>query len=658
MKKAIYTLVSSVVLLLAIAVIQSCSNAAYDCGCDPTEENITLDLSFTKSGTRDIATEPSDHDGEFNEAVINSLDIFFYQGSTLKWHVKSPAGLSYDQATKKATMPVPADKRALFLNNTTVSYDVYVVANNTADLASIAEGADNLSQLKNIVFQTVDFANKGGQEKQTSFVMDGKITKTVNLNSPELGVVDLKRAASKIRLRLVQVAVPGYTQNGTPQARLVHFTDKSVLIDGGIMPVPTEWKNTQARNLSADAPANVGGGKTTAAPFYAYTNDWKSVGDRETYIELLVPLKETATGTENFYKYRVPVTPQNLTGDDAQYMNRLDRNFLYDIAVTVKILGSIEEPPVEVTGNYIIKNWSTQEVLVDVKAAHYLVVSQRNVTMPNIITYKLTFNSSIANVTLVPGSLKATYTYVPAGGAAPVTLPVASTQNPTVYVKPNVASDTITISSPIPVNYIPKDIEFKITNGPLTETVTVRQYAGTYFTTTEGVQSAHYDNLQEMNDNVAGDPNNPYMYAITSTSSGGKFKDGVTPIVWGFPPVDTNGYTIDSQDVSRMVSPKFEMASQFGASQRKGYAAAQTQCKNYWEKAADGTTKRGWRLPTAAEIRYIDELQNDSNNPQGIVMAGRYYWDSYSADGAYMMIGGSGGSFSEAYVRCIRDIKE
>lgn len=645
--------------MVVLTTMWSCIADNNNVDCRLPNEDLTIHLSFVNNATRGEtrATEAGDNDGTFNEQKLQTLDAFFYQGNILKWKVSSTE-LTYDEGTNIATIPILESKRALFLNNTTNTYDVYIVANNTADLSSIAEEANNLQALKDLVFQTAGFETTGGMQAQPNFVMDGTVSQIINLNNPDLGTVNLKRAASKIRLRVVQIAVPGYTQDGEAQARLVHFTDKSALMDGGAMPTlaATDWKNTVSRSLPTTAPSSVGGGFSTAAPFYAYANNWQTDDTRETYLELLIPLKDDNNVT-NTYKYRIPVTPQNLTGADAQYMNRLGRNYLYDIAVTVKILGSLDEPPVEVSGNYIIKDWTTQEILIDVKGAHYLVVSERNVIMPNIDSYTLTFNSSVANVTLVPNSLIATYTYVPAGGAAPVTTPVVAAQVPTITVQPNVASGTITISSPTPVNYIPKDIEFQITNGQLTEKILIRQYAGTYFTTTEGVQSAHYDNLAIMNQQVAGDPNNPYMYAITSLSSGGKFKDGVTPIIWGFPPVDGNGYTVNSAEVSQMVSPKFEMASQFGASTQKSYSAGQTQCRDYWEKAADGTIKYGWRLPTAAEIRYIDELQNDANNPQGIVMAGKYYWDSYSADGAYMMIGGTDGSSTSAYVRCIRDIK-
>jgi len=391
---------------------------------------------------------------------------------------------------------------------------------------------------------------------------------------------------------------------------------------------------------------------TTETPFYAYENDWNNDNTHETYFELYIPLKEDATEITKTYKYRVPISPRDLTGEDAQYMKKLQRNFLYDVSVAVKILGSIEELPVEVTGNYIIKDWGTHEILVDIKGSHYLVVSERKVTMPNINSYTLTFNSSIPNVTLVPNSLKATYTYVSTATGQPVTATITTgSQMPSVTVQPNVAAGNITINSAIPVNFIPKDIEFKITNGPLTETVTVQQLPATYYTVTKGVQSYMIDNnTWGIRNQLPSNLNNPYMYAITSLAPAGD-------LIWGFPPTDSQGQTINSAEVANMISPKFEMASQFGASLPKNYANAQEQCRRYTETAEGGVVKTGWRLPTQAEIKYIDELQNNSNNEQGLVMTAKWYWDAYQANGAYSMIGGSDGSSTSAYVRCIRDIK-
>lgn len=650
MNKRIYPFISLITALLIIAA--ACTSEVVE----PIPGGIdyfTIDLSTIKISPRSVSSEPGDTDGEFNENKIDDLDIFFYEGNTLKWHVNS---LTYNAGTQIATIPITVEKRALFLDNTTVAYDIYVVANNSADLSLIAEGADNLQALKDIVFQTPSFVSDGGSTAQSSFVMDGVIAeKVVNLNDPHLGTVSLKRAASKIRLKVIDVNVPFYELDGTITAQLVHFTDKSALMEGGTAPAmgSDDWKDSPTRNLTSLGSENPA---TTAAPFYAYENDWSTDKDRETYLELYVPLKKTGEETVHNYKYRVPITPRGLTGDDAQYMNKLQRNFLYDIEVTVKILGSREEPPVELSGNYIIKDWTTQEILVNITGAHYLVVSERHVVMPNISTYTLQFNSSIPNVTLVPNSLKATYTYVSTTTGQPVTADVAQAQMPTITVQPNVAAGTINISSSIPINFIPKDIVFQVTNGQLTETVTVQQLPATYFTVTEGVQSYMVESDWWGNeewgirDDLPSNLNNPYMYAITSLAPAGN-------LIWGFPPVDDQGQTLDNQEVANMISPRFEMASQFGASQPKSYAKAQEQCRRYTETAENGEVKSGWRLPTEAEIEYIDDIQNISGG-QGLVMTARYYWDSYSSNGAYQMQGGSDGSSTSAYVRCIRDIKD
>jgi hypothetical protein len=643
---------------ILIAIIASMFLITTACNRDEAEEfpiadkdSFSINISFGKLSTRALSTEDGDEDGAFNENKINSLDIFFYEGSTLKWKVNS---LTYDEASKKATIPISADKRSLFVDNSK-SYDIYVVANNTADLSTITEGADNLQTLKDIVFQTTSFTTSGGSTPQSSFVMDGMISKVVNINSPDLGTVNLKRAAAKIRLNLVEVDIPGYTLDGNASARLVHFTDKSSLMDEGtpFTPGSSDWKETGYYELSRE----LNNKNTTVTPFYAYENDWSSNGSRETYFELFIPLKEDGTEITQTYKYRVPISPRDLTGDEAQYMKKLQRNFLYDVSVTVKILGSIEELPVEVEGNYIIKDWGTQEILVDIKGSHYLVVSERVVTMPNRNSYTVTFNSSIPNVTLVPNSLKASYTYVNASTGQPVTQFITSgPQMPSVTVQPNVAAGNITITSEIPINFIPKDIEFQITNGPLTETVTVRQLPATYFTVTKGVRSYMVDrdwlgrDVWGIRNELPSNLNNPYMYAITTLAPAGD-------LIWGFPPTDSQGQTVNSEEVANMISPRFEMASQFGASLPKSYSDAQEQCRRYTETAEDGTVKSGWRLPTQAEIKFIDELQNNPNNSLGLVMTAKWYWDAYSSNGAYQMIGGSDGSSTSAYVRCIRDIK-
>lgn len=616
------------------------------------EKSLKLNLTFTPLQSK--ATENSNYDGAFNEDKINSLDVFFYQGNILRWHISTGSStIIYSKESRQATIPVTPEIRELLQNNTD-TYDIYVVANNKANISGITVGGHNLEILKNLVFKTPDFVTKGGREAQTDFLMDGKLSKVVNLSQPSLGTVNLKRAAAKIRLRLTDVSVKDYERDETIpiQAFLTHFTDKSVLLEEGTALTMTEsdWEQTEGSEVATTLSGGLIG-KSTAAPFYAYENDWSNNPNLETYIELYIPLKNISLGETNTYKYRVPITPKELTGDDAKYMNRLYRNHLYDIDVAVKILGGLEEPAVEIPGNYQIRNWSTQEVLVDIKGSHYLVVSERNVTMPNVSSYVLNFNSSIPNVTLVEGSLKATYTYVEFSTGEPSTQTTRGDQFPTVAVAPNVASGTITINSAIPVNYLPKDIEFQVTNGSLTETIKVRQLPATYFTAEKGDRSSlRPDGRWKDNDP---EEENKYMYGITTLAPDGEQ-------IWGFPPIDNNGYTVNSSEVANMISPKFEMASQLGATPlSNSHTNAQEQCKAYWETTEDEVRKENWRLPTEAEIIFIDELQRRTGeNFIGIVMAGKWYWDSYGSNGASMLQGGSGGSNESAYVRCIRDIKD
>ncbi|MFA6854657.1 MAG: fimbrial protein, partial [Bacteroidales bacterium] len=100
---------------ILIAIIASMFLITTACNRDEAEEfpiadkdSFSINISFGKLSTRALSTEDGDEDGAFNENKINSLDIFFYEGSTLKWKVNS---LTYDEASKKATIPISADKR-------------------------------------------------------------------------------------------------------------------------------------------------------------------------------------------------------------------------------------------------------------------------------------------------------------------------------------------------------------------------------------------------------------------------------------------------------------------------------------------------------------------------------------------------------------------
>lgn len=645
MKKILLTMVACVVALSGAISLSSCKR---DEGMEPDRENsLVLRLAASDISPRTI----EDGEDALNENTINKLDIFLYHAGVLKWHIK-PSDMQI--TGNSVVIPIPSNHGYLFFKNTN-SYDLYIVANSSVDLSNISPGVPNNgpADLRNQVIQAADFKTNGGHVAQSDFVMEGFVSKVLTYQDCDLGLVKLKRAASKIRIKINSVSVPGYEYTpNTGTVQFKHFVAKSALLEGGTY-TPTEFEETSARDL-----ALTGGVYTTSAPFYAYEQDWKNNIESRAYAELLLPLKKQETGTVRTYRYILPLVPKNLVGEEAVYNSCFKRNLLYDVGVTVNILGALKEEPVTLTGVYTIKDWSTRTILAEVKASDYLVVSENSVDMPNITDYVLTFNSSQPDVRLVPGSLKATYTYVPADGSSPVTTPVTPAQMPTVVVASGVGTGNITITSPIPVNLVPKDIEFKVTNGALTEVVNIKQTPGVYFTNEKSVKSSQFNSYSDMVNSGNG-LRNAYTYKVTTSASGAKYPSSNEELILGFPPVDSDGNTLDNADVAKMVSPNFEMASQFGATVAQRYNDAKRHCALYWEESEAGVRKRGWRLPTEAELKYIEQLQHLPANLQGLLMTGRWYWDSYSGNDAYLFVNNntSGSSPTRAHVRCIRDIK-
>lgn len=140
---------------------------------------------------------------------------------------------------------------------------------------------------------------------------------------------------------------------------------------------------------------------------------------------------------------------------------------------------------------------------------------------------------------------------------------------------------------------------------------------------------------------------NNHMYVIQITSTSDKYILG-KPIM---------GNPSSSQSMDNVVSPAFMIASQLGAVSTftNGQNAA-NHCKTYMEVGTDGTRYVGWRLPTEKEIGVIEKYQD--NNPDVItqVLSGEYYW--HLGNGTIRISSGEGGSATNAYVRCVRDLTD
>ena len=592
------------------------------------------------------ATEAGDD--ALNENKIASLQILFYRSGALYWSV-SPA----PSTDGNYNIPIPEDKQGGFDGSST--YDIYVVTNMSftapkqkSDLAKIPV-SESVAKLPN-----------------DKFVMQGKTSKKINLKTPEgkqLGEVELRRVASKLRITPT-VDITGYAVTGDIQVKFVGATDRGYLtaeeVAAGANSIAYAYRATSNKEPQH---------------FYSYYNKWSS-NDEAPYYLLTVPLKKEGETTVVNNYYRVALTPAE---------PHFTANKLYDLKLGIHKLGSTTpEEPVSITGTLSILPWTLCDDQYDLPAANYLEVSEKEAHIYNVETHTISYESSKKPVTIQIVEVSFSYVNGATGAAITEAIPNSSNQYPTVTVVGN----QIKIESKLPINNIPKKIRFKVSNGitELDKEVTVFQYPSLFITNTEGAKSS-----RRPDGTLANNLNNKAIYRIS-------VQNPPKDMILGFPPREQTDFyrsrngsithtdytTKRDAETARMVSPSFELASQLGATSAwpynetfsngrnryynedytwGGYVEVNTalcNCATYTEtRIVNGrkVTLDDWRLPTEAEIRLIDQLQNDPNSAVKSIMTGRYYWSAKS-DAAIELQGGSEGSPTKAYTRCVRDVKD
>lgn len=164
--------------------------------------------------------------------------------------------------------------------------------------------------------------------------------------------------------------------------------------------------------------------------------------------------------------------------------------------------------------------------------------------------------------------------------------------------------------------------------------------------------------------------NNARIYHLYLTSTSGQHRLGI-------PQTDSNGYTVNTADNNKLVSPSLMVASQLGCTKAWGNRSeVELHCKQYVEKTAAGVVYDDWRLPTRAEMDVLTYYQRPGTtadpNPSVVKQTFRASW-YWCADGLYenkygiskydfgsesgIDWGGYKTSQSEPAVRCVRDVK-
>lgn len=354
---------------------------------DGSQGCVTFSFSVGNSGIS-RAKEPDW--SNWNENIVEKVDMFIFSddGATPKYF----SSTSPDAALQKISDGnYTWQPEGLTRDDIKEGDKIYVIANCDA---SDWESITSIAALKDMQI-TDGLANPGKQEK---FLMDGyKQIATTDLES-NLITIDLKRAAAKIRLTFSDDSEANWSNISyclcqyATTSTVLDLGDASYLADAGITSYPRE--TTDGVNVSpvTDNDLYTFNDKKYLV-LYSYANDWFDkeklsgdddnwvitdyaseepiIADKQTYILLKAPY-----GGEEYY-YKIPVNFRLYTDNDKvsftdselaeiRALYRLQRNYIYDITVTIDRAGGTEpEEPIELKPLYYhVDQWDEMDIEV------------------------------------------------------------------------------------------------------------------------------------------------------------------------------------------------------------------------------------------------------------------------------------------------------
>lgn len=640
-----------ILYLLIILMYSSCTSDVEDNSEKGLSDTFSFLVDIRNNEVLSKVTEPGED--ALNENKINRLDVFFYKGENCVFY---PDKVNYNSTTGRVDITFSKNEFSLFDNTT--DYQVIVIANTSVSRNNLSN--ISLTQLKQII-QSSDLQTM----PNLSFLMDGQITTKLSNSSTQLATINLKRAAVKIRPIFQLLDIPGYTFVSA-NIEMRRYIDKSSLLDGTPYPVniQTDLKNHAKR----DFPVN------DTEVFYTYENNWSKESKQEPSLWMEVRLKKD--NLEKNYYYKLPLSFLNSDDINLQYAFRLLRNKIYEFGIQIRELGSENpENPVNLTCNYLIKDWTTKNIEVNINNYHYLVVFETEVNMYNKTDYSIGYASS-TNIDITNKNVYYT-TYDNAGNATKT--PVTAGWN--ISIDP--ANAKIKINSSIPINYVPREFEFTVTTVGLTnnlsQKVRIVQYPPIYITSQYSSTSTGVGGGLDYNGCNGDYPNgdtgtgqtNFNLYKVTilvndlTKIANLNNYPSIANYVIGDPSIITSGImTTGNDDLSNnMISPQFVIASQRGITNSRDWTCALDRCKAYREGAY---VKGKWRIPTKAEIQIVDMIQDDPNSAVKTLLIGNEYWSARSSvtnntrtSDSYRFKGTGGNSFYSTSgtfpVRCITD---
>lgn len=380
----------------------------------PEEGMFILNLS---GGTRTLADgrpETSKED-PFNEFKLDNVYLFFYDGaaSELNKDKAEPIFQEYKadlNATTIKTLQVNVPLSKLNKENRT-DFCVYAIANLSETEKSNLESVTpkTVSNLKKVIVGS-NFDYIGG-DNQPYFVMDGlsgNVTQGSVANSAS-GEIELARSAAKITLNLNVESEVTVVENGVEYTYVPVIADMFAYFCNGVLksaidtdPKAEGFKTEKTFASGKNVSFLQNEGEFTYSlekPFYSYPNNWQGqvTNENRSFMVVCVPWRVKGDNNKqtNYY-YQVPVNHKT-ANDNSGNHDMLLRNKHYVVNVNVSKLGSLnlEEPEdIEEELDYMIMDWSTEQMDISLDQLRYLQVEKDEYVMNNTTSLTIPFRTS------------------------------------------------------------------------------------------------------------------------------------------------------------------------------------------------------------------------------------------------------------------------
>lgn len=546
-------------------------------------------------------------DENYNENRIDHMDIFFFdEGGNCMYYPSSP---QIQETNRNVIVSIPEDIATIIFNK---DIKLYILTNSNIPREELT--GKTLSAIQELIHSNIKTFNPSDNTIQNNFLMDGLLDINITSSSvTNLGTVTLKRAAAKIAIHITDASVSGYTPLEA-SIQMHNYLDKTVAGSDASLYVPEtdDYKQSAYRNVWVP---NSGTSGFDTTPFYSYSNDWEFNASRESYVLLAVTWLKDGESVPKKYYYRIPFNYRSASSND-NHQYRIRRNYIYEFDVLVNKLGGTDPgDPIDLNPNFLIRDWTTRNIEIKLDQYDYLFVSERDIIIHNVPTKEIHYTSS------KPISIKdirACYNQYLYSGSINVIDYLPGDKNYPVF-DIDEQHNIITLTSPVPINYVPVTISFTVQNEVnLSQIIKVIQYPRQYLTSeySSGVplDDPPMGGWSNNGEGAEGQKNfNLYTITTTALTADDPFKVGgdiITDIYDLF--YEENIPVTKMDEVSNnIISPQFVIASQRGITIPITYTSAQRRCLTY---AEDKYPKGTWRIPTQAEMLLISKLQRDGNS--------------------------------------------